>query len=86
VADFLRNNGIQILLILVTMIGGWYKFDYRIKAVEQESAASVEAAKGVAHTLAKLEGTLAKLDQRLSDFPLHRHVPGSNDPMYPGGQ
>jgi len=77
------SEWLKLILILVAVIGGWYKFDYRISAMEvkeQERAAQIQQLSDVIN---KLDATLERMNQTMRDFPPHRHL-NDEDVIYPG--
>ncbi len=75
---------IQILLILGTMVAGWVRFDARIRSVETTMQSQREQTAKMVQVMTKLDRTLDRINQTLTDFPPHRHGKGG-DIEYPYG-
>lgn len=63
---------------LIAMIGGWYKFDYRItsvetdvKTVEQVQTQQEQDNKHIADTLERTNRLLGQMEQALDDKGIH---------------
>jgi|MicForSoiPHH12_O_1018301.scaffolds.fasta_scaffold00157_2 hypothetical protein len=79
----ISSEWLKLVFILVALVGSWYKFDYRIQAVElhqQEEAGQVQHLSDV---IDKLDNTLDRMNQTMRDFPPHRHV-NDESVIYPG--
>lgn len=77
------SEWLKIALILATVIGGWYKFDFRISQVESREAERAEQVQKLSEVITKLNGTLDRMNQTMRDFPPHRHI-SDEDVIYPG--
>lgn len=74
----------QIAILTVALIAGWYKFDNRISMVERAVQQQQAQSQKLADVMDKLDITLEKFSEQLSDFPLHRHL-RDGIIAYPGG-
>lgn len=77
------SEWLKLILLLAAVIGGWYKFDYRISAVEAKQKERDAQMQSISDVIQKLDGTLDRMNQTLRDFPPHRHV-NDDDVIYPG--
>lgn len=75
---------IQIVLILGTMIAGWYKFDFRVSNLERDDAQLRQEVTMMQDTLERLNATLEILNTTISEYPLHRHI-RDGEIEYPNG-
>jgi hypothetical protein len=75
---------IQIVLLIVTLAGGWYTFQYRIVLVEKTQAENVQALQSMKDAADKQGKFLDKLTDELIAFPLHRHI--DHELVYPDGK
>ena len=83
VKSALKSDWLKLAMILVAVVGGWYKFDYRISTLEANDVKRTEQLQHVSDVLVKLDSTLDRMNQTLRDFPPHRHIDDS-DVIYPG--
>lgn len=78
-----------IVAVLVFFLGGialWYHQDQRIAAIEQIETQRAEALKQLTPALQKVNQNFDLLNQRLHDFPLHRHMKDHTGTIvYPNG-
>jgi hypothetical protein len=65
---------LTLAMALIAMVGGWYKFDYRISVVEgaqqelqDDHKSDVAAINDLRETLSRLNVTLGRMEQRLED-------------------
>lgn len=79
----IASEWLKILLILAAMIGGWYSFDFRIRANETSNKEIRQKLEKLVPTIEKLDNTLDRINQTMRDFPPHRHV-DDEDVIYPG--
>lgn len=77
------SEWLKLALLLAAVIGGWYKFDYRISAMEKVTAQHDQQFQALTPVIDKLDKTLDRVDQTLRDFPPHRHI-NDDDVVYPG--
>jgi hypothetical protein len=77
------SEWLKLILLLIAVIGGWYRFDYRISAMEKLTAQHDQQFGTLGPVIDKLDKTLDRIDQTMRDFPLHRHV-NDEDVIYPG--
>lgn len=75
---------IQIVLILGTMVAGWVRFDARVRNIEIALQGQQDQISRVTDVMTKLDRTLDRLNQTLTDFPPHRHDK-DGDIEYPYG-
>jgi hypothetical protein len=83
VKSALKSDWVKIGMILVAVVGGWYKFDYRITTLEANDRDRAEQLQHVSDVLVKLDDTLDRINQTMRDFPPHRHI-ADDDVIYPG--
>ena|SRR5579863_5548976 len=83
VKEALKSDWLKLVLILVAVVGGWYKFDYRISTLEAADREHTAQLQHVSDVLNKLDNTLDRMNQTLRDFPPHRHI-NDDDVIYPG--
>jgi hypothetical protein len=67
---------LEIVAVLTAVIGGWYRFDYRVSRLEDTQSQQTPI-------LRRIGQTLDKLDDQLIEYPPHRHE-GPNI-EYPAG-
>lgn len=79
----IASEWLKLVLILCTVVGGWYKFDYRISAMEARQRETQEQIQQLTPVIEKLDRTLDRLQQAMRDFPLHRHL-NDDTVIYPG--
>ena len=77
------SEWLKLILLLVAVIGGWYRFDFRISAMEKLAAEHDQQFQKLSPVIDKLDKTLDRIDQTMRDFPLHRHV-DDEGVLYPG--
>jgi hypothetical protein len=77
------SEWLKIILILVAVIGGWYKFDFRISAMEARENERAAQVQQLSEVISKLDATLDRMNQTMRDFPPHRHI-NDEDVIYPG--
>ena len=72
---------LTLAMALAAMVGGWYKFDYRVATVEnnevllqEEHRVDVAAINDLRGTLGSLNVTLARMEQRLEDEDLNQRA------------
>jgi hypothetical protein len=83
VKQALKSDWLKLTMILVAVVGGWYKFDYRISVLEANDRERAGQVQHVSDVLEKLDSTLDRINQTMRDFPPHRHI-NDDDVMYPG--
>jgi hypothetical protein len=79
----LFSEWLKLILLLVAAIGGWYKFESRISAMEAREAERTTQVQQLSEVITKLNGTLERMNQTMRDFPPHRHI-NDDDVIYPG--
>lgn len=68
------SEWLKLVLLLVAAIGGWYKLDYRISAIELHEQQQTAQVQHLSDVIDKLDSTLDRMNQTMRDFPPHRHV------------
>lgn len=78
------GNIITLAVLLVAFAIAWSKMDARIGDVEKWQVDRQASISEESKTLERLNTTLELLQQRLADYPLHKHV--GNEIIYPGNE
>jgi len=81
--DWTINIGhiVSIVVLAVTVVLAWAQMDKRISTLESVQERAEQRAVKFIPIIEKLDKTLDKLDGRLADFPLHKHL--DSKIMYP---
>lgn len=64
---------IQLLIIIGTIVAGWIGLNYRVSNLETSIQAEESRTAKMMDVVDRTNQTLDLLNQRLQDFPLHRH-------------
>ncbi len=75
------GNIIVIFTLVVTIVLAWAQMDKRIATLESTQMLAEQRAAKFVPIIEKLDKTLDRLDGRLADFPLHKHI--DSRIMYP---
>lgn len=65
-----------IVVMICSAFAIWYHQNSRISALEHTEQSNQKVMQDISTTLKKLDNNSDRLNERLQDFPLHRHLKG----------
>lgn len=78
------GNVITVFVVIVSVIWAWAKLDSRIGSIEDWRTQEVPVMAKQIQVFDQMQRTLDLLQQRLGDYPLHKHI--GNTIVYPGNE